>query len=74
MNSKSSYALLKACVQVAYMLMVNTRSENVNNKYWRGLRHEVQRLGMFTSSAEGTPCGLQQLTVFLCFLLVGNIM
>jgi len=44
MNRNSSYALLNACVQVAYMRMVNTKNENVNNKYWKGLRHEAQRL------------------------------
>lgn len=74
MNRNSSYALLNVCVQVAYMLMVNTRSDNVNNKYWKGLRHEVQRLRIFTSSAEGTLCGLQQHTAIPFFLLVGNIM
>jgi len=44
MSRNSSYALLNVCVQVTYMLMVNTRIENVHNKYWKGLRHEVQRL------------------------------
>jgi len=44
MNRNSSYALLNAYVQVAYMLVVNTRSEIVNKKYWKGLRHDVQRL------------------------------
>ena len=44
MNRNSSYVILNACVQVVYMLMVNTRIEIVNKKYWKVLRHEVQRL------------------------------